>query len=357
MDSGDLFALVSSFRHLSVLANSVVMAGMVALFSTIIAIPLAFLTVLTDLPGRKFWLMTAILPLAVPSYVGSFTLLATFAPKGSFLQILLAPLGLEELPSIYGLPGSVLAITLFAYPYVFISIRSGLQGIDPSLEEASRSLGYTRREHFMKVILPQLRPSLIAGGLLVALYSLRDFGTPSLMQFDTFTRVIFIQYTASFNRNSAAVLALMLVTLVLIILYIEFRLRSRATYYSRASGSLRPIPLIKLGRWKWTAVGFCFLIATFSIFLPVGVTLFWLIRGLITDYSFPNLLPTILNSVGVGLLAAIVTTVFSLPIAILAVRFPSKMTAVIERCSYIGFGVPGITIALSLVFLVQIICQ
>jgi iron(III) transport system permease protein len=350
MDSRDLFALVSSFRHLSVLANSVVMAGMVAVFSTIIAIPLAFLTVLTDLPGRKFWLMTAILPLAVPSYVGSFTLLAAFAPKGSFLQILLAPLGLEELPSIYGLPGSVLAITLFAYPYVFISIRSGLQGIDPSLEEASRSLGYTRREHFMKVILPQLRPSLIAGSLLVALYSLRDFGTPSLMQFDTFTRVIFIQYTASFNRNSAAVLALMLVTLVLIILYIEFRVRSRATYYSRGSGSLRPIPLIKLGIWKWTAVGFCFLIATFSVFLPVGVTLFWLIRGLITDYSFPNLLPTILNSVGVALLAAIVTTVFSLPIAILAVRFPSKMTAVIERCSYIGFGVPGITIALSLVF-------
>ena len=98
------------------------------------------------------------------------------------------------------------------------------------------------------------------------------------------------------------------------------------------------------------AVGFCTIIATLSVFLPVGITLFWLIRGLRTDYSFPNLLPIILNSVGVAALAAIFATVFALPIAILAVRFPSRITAIIERCSYIGFGVPGIVIALSLVF-------
>ena len=326
------------------------MAGLVTVFSTLIAIPLAFLTVRTDLPWRKFWLIVTTLPLAVPSYVGSFTLIATLAPKGSFLQILLAPLGVEELPSIYGLPGAVLAITLFTYPYMLISMRSGLQGIDPSLEEAARSLGYSRRETFLKVILPQLKPSAIAGGLLVALYALRDFGTPSLMRFDAFTRAIFIQYTASFNRNSAAALALMLLTLVLLILWLESRVRTRAAYYSRGSASLRPIPIIKLGIWKWVAVGFCTIIATLSVFLPVGITLFWLIRGLRTDYSFPNLLPIILNSVGVAALAAIFATVFALPIAILAVRFPSRITAIIERCSYIGFGVPGIVIALSLVF-------
>ncbi|CDN11192.1 Ferric iron ABC transporter, permease protein [Richelia intracellularis] len=346
----DLFALVSSSRYLSILGNSAIMAGLVTVFSTLIAIPLAFLTVRTDLPWRKFWLIVTTLPLAVPSYVGSFTLIATLAPKGSFLQILLAPLGVEELPSIYGLPGAVLAITLFTYPYMLISMRSGLQGIDPSLEEAARSLGYSRRETFLKVILPQLKPSAIAGGLLVALYALRDFGTPSLMRFDAFTRAIFIQYTASFNRNSAAALALMLLTLVLLILWLESRVRTRAAYYSRGSASLRPIPIIKLGIWKWVAVGFCTIIATLSVFLPVGITLFWLIRGLRTDYSFPNLLPIILNSVGVAALAAIFATVFALPIAILAVRFPSRITAIIERCSYIGFGVPGIVIALSLVF-------
>lgn len=348
---GDEFwALISRPRNITVFFNSAAMAATVTLFSTLIAIPLAFLTVRTDLPGRKFWLVATTLPLAVPSYVGSFALIATLAPRGSFLQLLLQPLGVDELPSIYGFPGAVLAITLFTYPYLLLSVRSGLQGIDPSIEEAGRSLGYSSRETFFKVVLPQLKPSMIAGGLLVALYSLRDFGTPSLMRFDAFTRVIFIQYKASFNRNTAAVLSLMLVTLVLLILWLEYRVRSRAAYYSRGSASLRPPKIVKLGIWKWPALGFCFLITSFGVVLPVGITLFWLIRGLNTGYSFPNLLPSIFNSVSAAGLAAIAATIFALPVAILSVRFPTKITAIIERCSYIGFGVPGIVVALSLVF-------
>ncbi len=346
----EFWALISRPRNITVFLNSAAMAATVTLFSTLIAVPLAFLTVRTDLPGRKFWLIATTLPLAVPSYVGSFALIAALAPRGSFLQLLLQPLGVEELPSIYGFPGAVLAITLFTYPYLLLSVRSGLQGIDPSIEEAGRSLGYSSKETFFKVVLPQLKPSMIAGGLLVALYSLRDFGTPSLMRFDAFTRVIFTQYKASFNRNTAAVLSLMLVTLVLLILWLEYRVRSRAAYYSRGSASLRPPKIVKLGIWKWPALGFCLLITSFGVVLPVGITLFWLIRGLNTGYSFPNLLPSIFNSVSAAGLAAIAATIFALPVAILSVRFPTKITAIIERCSYIGFGVPGIVVALSLVF-------
>ncbi|MFN6535370.1 MAG: ABC transporter permease [Nostoc sp. EkiNYC01] len=346
----ELWGLISRPRNVMVFFNSAAMAATVTLFSALIAIPLAFLTVRTDLPGRRFWLVATTLPLAVPSYVGSFALIATLAPRGSFLQLLLQPLGVEELPSIYGFPGTVLAITLFTYPYMLLSVRSALQGIDPSLEEASRSLGYGSRETFFRVVLPQLKPSIIAGGLLVALYALRDFGTPSLMRFDAFTRAIFLQYKASFNRNSAAALSLMLVILVLGILWLEYRMRSRAAYYSRGSASLRPPKIAKLGIWKWPAFIFCLLITSFGVVLPVGITLFWLIRGFNSGYTFPNLIPNVLNSIGAAGLAALATTIFALPVAILAVRFPNKITAIIERCSYIGFGVPGIVVALSLVF-------
>ncbi|MGM3306650.1 ABC transporter permease [Anabaena sp. WFMT] len=346
----ELWKLISRPRNISVFFNSAAMAATVTVFSTLIAVPLAFLTVRTDLPGRRFWLIATTLPLAVPSYVGSFALIATLAPKGSFLQLLLAPLGVEELPSIYGFPGTVLAITLFTFPYLLLSVRSGLQGIDPSLEEAAQSLGYSNRETFFKVVLPQLKPSMIAGGLLVALYALRDFGTPSLMRFDTFTRVIFLQYKASFNRNSAAALSLMLVILVLLILWLEYRVRSRAAYYSRGSASLRPPKISKLGIWKWPAFAFCLLITSLGVVLPVGITLFWLMRGFNSGYNFPNLLPSALNSILAAALAALAIIIFALPVAILSVRFPSKITAMIERCSYLGFGVPGIVVALSLVF-------
>lgn len=351
-----LLELISRPRTVAVLLNSMGMAAAVTLFSALIAVPLAFLTVRTDLPGRRFWLVVSTLPLAVPSYIGSFALIAAFGPKGSVLQLLLEPLGVQELPEIYGWTGTILAITLFTYPYLLLSVRAGLQGLDPTLEEAAHSLGYSRRSTWFRIILPQLRPSLIAGGLLVALYALRDFGTPSLMRFDTFTRVIFLQYKSSFNRNLAAALALMLVGLVLAILWLEYKARSRAAYYCRNSTSRRPHTLIPLGCWKLPALLFCVAVTSFSLVLPIGVTGFWLLRGFTLGGAYGNaplqqMLQPALNSIWAAGLAAGVATLCALPVAILAVRFPSRMTTAIERCSYIGFGLPGIVVALSLVFL------
>ncbi|PIG92544.1 iron ABC transporter permease [Gloeocapsopsis sp. IPPAS B-1203] len=341
-------------RTVTVLINSAGMAAGVTLFSALIAIPLAFLTVRTDLPWRRFWLIVTTLPLAVPSYVGSFALIAAFGPRGSLLQLLLEPLGVQELPSIYGWFGTILAITLFTYPYILLSVRAGLHGIDPAMEEAALSLGYSKRATFFRVILPQLRPSIVAGSLLVALYALRDFGTPSLMRFDAFTRVIFLQYRSSFNRNLAAALALVLVVLVLGILWLENKARSRARYYSRRAS--RRTSQVKLGYWKLPALLFCTAITLIGLVLPVGVALFWLIRGLSVGGGdavnlAQDMVQPALNSIWASVLAAIAATICALPVAILAVRFPSRITAIIERCSYIGFGLPGIVVALSLVFL------
>ncbi|MGD1875260.1 MAG: ABC transporter permease [Mastigocoleus sp.] len=342
--------LITRPRNLIILSNSLGMMIVVALFSALISIPLAFLTTRTDLPRRRFWLVITTLPLAVPSYVGSFALIAAFAPRGSFLQLLLEPLGVEELPSIYGWTGTIMALTLFTYPYMLLSLRSGLQGLDPSLEDAARSMGYNSKQTFFKVILPQLYPSLVAGGLLVALYALRDFGTPSLMRFDAFTQAIFVQYQASFNRDAAAVLSLVLVFIVMLMLWLEYRVRSRAAYYTRSSKSLYSTKIVKLGVWKVPALIFCCTITFFGLVLPVTTTLFWLIQGFTVEHEFIDLVSPTLNSIIAAGLAALVTTLFALPIAILSVRFPNKVIAIIERATYICFGVPGIVVALSIVF-------
>ena len=348
--SDEIWKLLSRPKTLEVLRDSAGLAAAVTICSALISVPLAFLTLRTDLPGRKLWAIATTLPLAVPSYVGSFALIATFGTKGTWLQKLLEPLGVQELPSIYGWPGATLALTLFTYPYLLISVRSGLLLIDPSLEEAARNLGHSSFSTFWRVTLPQLRPSLVAGGLLVALYSLRDFGTPSLMRFDSFTRVIFTEYTSSFNRNSAAVLALVLVVVVWFILWLEYRARNRAAYYSNSSASGRPQPTVHLGAWKWPALAFCSVIVALGIVLPVATAIIWLWRGLNAGIVTPKLVEAAFNSFLASSLAAITATLSALPVAILGVRFPGKLTAAIERCTYVGFGLPGIVVALSLVF-------
>jgi iron(III) transport system permease protein len=351
----EFLALVSSPRTIEVLLNSAGIAVAAPLFSALIAVPIAFLTVRTDLPWRRFWLIATTLPLAVPDYVGCFALIAAFGPKGSLLQLLLEPLGVQELPEIYGWPGTILALTLFSYPYLLLSIRAGLQGIDPAMEEAARSLGHSQSSTFFRIILPAVRPSLVAGGLLVALQALQDFGTISLMRFDAFTRVIFLQYRYTFNRNQSAALALILVVLMLLLLWLEYKVRSRAAYYSRGTTSQRPQALVHLGVWKVPALLFCLAVVSLGLVLPFGVTLFWLVRGLTVRgwyeiVSLQQVMQLAWHSIWAAGLAALVATICALPVAILAVRFPSRITTAIERCSYISFGLPGIVVALSLVF-------
>ncbi|MDP2726325.1 MAG: ABC transporter permease subunit, partial [Dehalococcoidia bacterium] len=230
--------LLFRVRTLQVLANTALLALTVTAATSVLGVALGWLTVRTDLPLRRLWSVLLVMPLVVPSYVGGFVLVAAFGPRG-MLQQLLAPLGVERLPEIYGFPGAVLALTLFSYPYVLLGVRGALSGMDPSPEEAARSLGYDLRSTVFRVVLPQLRPAIAAGALLVALYTLSDFGAVSLLQFESFTYQIYIQYQGSFDRTLAAVLSLLLVCLTAAVLYAEGQARGRARYYRSTVGSAR----------------------------------------------------------------------------------------------------------------------
>mgnify|MGYP000166472011 CR=1 FL=1 len=190
----DTWALILSAGTLATLGRTVLLAGLVTLASAALAVPIAWLTVRTDLPYRRAWSVLAALPLVIPSYVGAYLMVASLGPRGMLAQWLGAWFGLEQLPSIYGLPGAVYVLTLLSYPYTLLSVRAGLHRLDPALEEAARGLGHGPWQTFWRVILPQLRPALAAGSLLVALYVLRDFGAVAIMRYNTFTRVIYIQY-------------------------------------------------------------------------------------------------------------------------------------------------------------------
>jgi iron(III) transport system permease protein len=95
------------------------------------------LTVRTDLPARRFWTVVTALPLAVPTYVGAWTVIGALGPRGMLAEIL----GAESIPSLYGFWGAWAVLTLFSYPYVLLTVRAAWSRLDPALEEASRVLG------------------------------------------------------------------------------------------------------------------------------------------------------------------------------------------------------------------------
>ena len=345
----DLWRLLFRPRTAVILFNSIALASAVTLSTIAISVPLAWLVTRSDLAWRRFWTGLLVVPLAVPSYVGGFVFVGALGPRG-MLQRLLEPLGVERLPEIYGFPGAWLALTLFTYPYVFLVVRAALQGMDYTLEEASRSLGQSGWTTFWRVTLPQLRPAIAAGGLLVALYTLSDFGAVSLLQFDTFTRVIYVHYQGSFDRHLAAGLALVLVCLTLLVLVFEHWSRGRARYSSSSGTSARRQRRVRLGKWWTPAVALCTSIAVIAVGMPALTVAYWLERSVSHNVNFGALPSLAWNSLWVSAAAGIAAVAFALPVAYLTVRFPRRLTKPFEYAIYLGYGLPGIVIALSLVF-------
>ncbi|MGH3081739.1 MAG: ABC transporter permease [Gaiellaceae bacterium] len=315
-----------------------------------VAVPLAWLTSRTDLPWPRFWATAVALPLVIPSYVAALVFLAAFGPRGLLQRLLERPFGVERVPDIYGLPGAWLALTIATYPFVFLLAAAALRDLDPALEDAARGLGRTRFETFRRVTLPVIRPSVAAGALLVALYTISDFGVVSLMQYDSLTRAIYLQYRALFDRTPAAVLALVLVALAAVILFLELRFRGRGRLHRAGAGTPRPAPPIPLGRWRYPALCFCGFVVGIALFVPLGVLGYWAVRAFTSGDAVGWSWEPAYNSVTVAVVAAAAAVAASIPVAVLATRYPTRLSRGLEGLSYAGNALPGIVIALSLVF-------
>lgn len=329
--------------------RSIALTAVVTTAAMGIAVPLAWLTVRTDLRARRLWAVLTALPLVIPSYIGAYALLSALGPQG-LLQGLLEPVGIERLPSITGFVGASLTLTLFTYPFVLLPVRASLRRLDPQLEEAALGFGRSQSDVFRTVVLPQLVPAIGAGALLVALYVLSDFGAVSIMRFDSFTTSIYALFRASFDRVGAAALATLLVLLMLVLLWLEARTRRQGALYRSVPGAQRSPRPVALGRWRWAAHGFCGGVCALALILPTAVLVYWSTQSFAGEVDWGEIGAAASRSLIAAGLAAVIAAACAIPIAVLAVRFGGLLPTSIERLSYTGHALPGIVVALALVF-------
>lgn len=336
------YALIVSSQTATVTANSLVLMALVTLFSILLGVPLAVLTTRTDLPYPRFWTIVAALPLVIPSYIGAIAFVGMFGSGGEVDSMF----GVT-IPAIEGLSGAVFIITLYTYPYVFLTTRAALLSVDGSLADAARTLNAGRFEAFRRVTLPQIRPGIAAGALLAGLYAVSDFGTPAFMGASVFTSTIYWEFSG-FAVEYAALLALQLIAIVAVVLVIEAGIGRDED----ASGGTDRGRAIRLGRWQWPAMGFVSAIGIVTLVVPVAVFTNWLVRSVGDPIDSLAFQPEFaFNSVYLAVLAALVACAFALPVAYYSGRTNSLLSRVLERATYVGFAVPGIVIGLALVFL------
>jgi iron(III) transport system permease protein len=345
-ESSSALEEILSDRALELLVRSVGLAAAVTASSIALALPISWLCVRTDLPGRRVWTVLCALPLVIPSYIGAYLLVSALGPRGELSRALDL-----ELPSIYGFGGAWLVLTLFCFPLVLLPLMAVLRRLDPALEEAARSLGRSPWATYRTVVLPQLAPAIAAGGLLVALYALSDFGAVSLLRYDSFTRVIYTSYRSSFDRVSAASLATVLVAVTLVVLWLEARTRKAAGAYGRGGpGAARRATPVALGRWRWPALAFCASTVLLALLVPVGMLVYWTTQAVDGGVDHGQVLDAAGNSLLAALLAAAVAAACAIPVALLAARHAGRTARAIENASYAGHALPGIVVALALVF-------
>jgi iron(III) transport system permease protein len=339
---------VGTRQVLHLLVRTLALVAGVSTAGVALAVPMAWLVARTDLPARRFWAVIGALPLVFPSYVAAFSLVAVLGPRGQ-LQRLLSGWGVDRLPEVvYGYSGALLLLTLFTYPYLYLLLVAAFRDLDPALEESSRSLGAGRWRTFFRVVLPQLRPALYAGTLLVILYTLSDFGGISIVRFNTFTLSIFNAYQALLDRTLAASLASILALLSFSFLLLETRLVGKIRPHR--TGAARPVGRVSLGPWKWPALMSLGFVALLNLAIPALTVVIWGIRGLMTGNPLGTAGVAAARSLGVSSVAAIVAVVVAIPVCVWVVRYPSRWARTVERVSHAGFVLPGLVLALSLVF-------
>jgi iron(III) transport system permease protein len=290
----------------------------------------AWLVERTTLPGRRVWHLLSAAPLAVPAFVISF--------------------GWASLTSaVQGYRGALLIVALAYYPLVYLPVGATLRGLDPALEESARSLGLGPWRTFARVVLPQLRPAVLGGSLLVGLHLLAEFGALQMLRFPTFTTAIYDQYRSSFNGPAANMLASVLVLYCVLLVTAELRLRGRRRYARLGPGAARTAAPVRLGRLTVPAVAGLGTVSALALGVPLASLIRWLFIGASTAFPAAELTAAAATATGLGLVAALSTTVLALPVAWLAVRHPGRAGAILERSTYTANALPGIVVALALV--------
>jgi iron(III) transport system permease protein len=325
-----LSALVFRARVGELLANTAGLVLITVPLCALVGVMAAWLVGRTRLAGSRAFAILLVVPLAIPAFVNSYG-------------------WVSAVPSLNGLWSGVLVAGLSYFPLVYLPTVVALRRLDPAIEESARSLGVAPLGVFFRVVLPQLRLPILGGSLIIGLHLLSEYGAFALIRFDTFTTAIVDQFRSTFNGPAANALAGVLVLCCLVLLVGESGARGGARYARIGGGAARPVQRSRLGAWYPVAYLFLGVLVLLSVAVPLASVGRWLVSGGIAAWSDRYLLTALGQTIGYGLVGALVTCLLAFPVALLAVRFPGRVARILESINYVTSSLPGLVTALAFV--------
>ncbi len=347
--AGQIWIRLARTELLSILVNTMLLTGLVTAGAAILGTALAILVERTDLPGRAVWRWLLAAPLAIPPFIAAVVYVGLLRPVGGALPKAIPGF---PFPSPFGLGGSAAVLTVVTYPYIYLLASAALRALPAAYEEAARAAGKATRQVITQVWLPFLRPAVGAGALLVALDCLAEYGAVAFLRYPTFSAAIFRELSGRYDRSAAAILSLCLVALAFALVGLETRLPGRGR--SHLTGAAwKPSRRLALGSRQYPALAFALLCLALGAGVPIATLGSWWAGDPQSAPAFSRLATSTIQSLASAGVAAALAVALSLPIGYLVSRFPSRRTYLLAQISQVGYALPGVVVALSLLLAVN----
>ena len=357
MDTFRRIFAMGNFR--TAISNTLKVGFAVGIFSTILGLLFAYVEVYAKVRSKfmgGLFQVVSMLPVVSPPFVLSLSMIMLFCKAGIITRYLLKIYD----NSVYGFWGITIVQTLTFFPVCYMMLKGLLKNIDPSLEEAARDMGASRFRVFADVTWPLILPGLGNAFLVTFIESIADFANPMIIggSYDTLATTIYLQITGAYDKEGAAAMAVVLLSITLAMYLVQkyvLEAKTAATLTGKAS---RARMLIEDRSVTVPLTVACSLIALFVIMMYVCVpfgalfntwgydfslTTKWFVRVFEKYKGFKAFRDSFLLS----LASAPITALLSMIISYLVVKRKFKAKGFIEFVSMLAMAVPGTVLGIG----------
>ncbi|MCR3961972.1 iron ABC transporter permease [Aeromonas veronii] len=348
---GDLFRHLADTVLLDYLGNTLGLVVGVVLLSLLFGVPTAWLVAMCQVPGRRALQWALMLPMAMPSYIVAYVYTDLLDYSGPLQAGLRALFGWNSpadywFPAIRSLGGAAWVLALVLFPYVYLLTRASFLEQSVSLIHSSRLLGCTPWQSFRRLSLPLARPAIMVAVSLVAMETLADFATVHFFAINTLTTAVYDTWLGYGSLATAAKLSCLMLLVVVLLIALERRSRSRQQVFQKSMGHEQPLRYPLKGMRRWLAGLWCWGLVLAGFGLPFVILLDYGVRYFALSWT-----PEFVRFAGNSLAISALTALLAMGIALL-LGFFRRLDGGIKsllplRIAAMGYAMPGTVLAIG----------
>lgn len=346
--------------YLETLKNSFYVSIAATCTSLLLGTPLAYLFSIYKIKGKKLLNIFIIIASMSAPFIGAYSWILLLGRNGLITNFTKRIFGFTP-PDIYGFGGITLVFTLQLFPLIYLFVTGALKNMDNSLLEASENLGCRGIRKFVRVVIPLLIPTILAGALLVFMRSLADFGTPMLIGegYRTFPVLIFNEFVSEVGGDDGFACAIAVVAIIIttVVFLIQKYLSTKSSFSMSSLSPIEPkevkgIKGIIIHLFVYGVIGLAIMPQTYVIytsFLKTKSMVF--VDGYsLASYSdlFSKSIKSIRNTFVIPLISLLIIILLAVLIAYITVRRRNILTNLVDIVSMVPYIVPGMVLGIGL---------